>query len=60
VKAGIRSKPAFRFDNVVETAGPALLAALAELRTCRGAECRRLEDLAPMDGGSRHLAAQSQ
>jgi N-acetylglucosamine-6-sulfatase len=53
-----------QLDNVVETADPALVAALAarlaELRTCAGAECRRLEDLAPMDGGSPRLAAQPQ
>ena len=50
--------------NVVETADPALVAALAarltELRTCAGAECRRLEDLAPDDGASPQLAAQPQ
>ena len=53
-----------QLDNAVETADPALVAALAarlaELRTCRGAECGRLEDLAPMDGGSPRLAAQPQ
>jgi arylsulfatase A-like enzyme len=53
-----------QLDNVVETADPELVAALAarllELRTCRGAECRRLEDLAPMDAASPDLAAQPQ
>jgi N-acetylglucosamine-6-sulfatase len=53
-----------QLDNTVETADPALVAALAarlaELRTCAGAECRRLEDLAPMDGISPQLAAQPQ
>jgi arylsulfatase A-like enzyme len=53
-----------QLDNVVETADPALVAALAarlaQLRTCRGAECRRLEDLAPMDDASPQLAAQPQ
>ena len=51
-----------QLENVVESADPALVAALAarlaELRTCGGAECRRLEDLAPMDGASPELAAQ--
>ena len=50
--------------NVVETADPALVAALAarlaELRTCAGAESRRLEDLVPMDGAAPQLAAQPQ
>jgi hypothetical protein len=49
---------------VVETADPALVAALAarlaELRTCRGADCRRLEDLPPLDHTSPKLAAQPQ
>jgi N-acetylglucosamine-6-sulfatase len=53
-----------QLDNVVETADPALVAALAarlaELRTCAGAECRRLEDLAPIDDASPQLAAQPQ
>ena len=53
-----------QLDNVVETADQALVEALAErlaeLRTCRGAECRRLEDLAPMDPASPQLAAQPQ
>jgi arylsulfatase A-like enzyme len=51
-----------QLDNVVETADPALVAALAarlaELRTCSGAECRRLEDLVPIDAGSAQLAAE--
>ena len=45
-----------QLENVVETADPALVAALAarlaELRTCEGAECRRLEDLPPMEDAS--------
>jgi arylsulfatase A-like enzyme len=53
-----------QLDNVVETADPALVAALAarlaELRTCGGAECRRLEDLPPTYGPSPDLAAQPQ
>ncbi len=53
-----------QLDNVVETADPALVAALAarlaELRTCEGAECRRLEDLPPMEDASPQLAAQPQ
>jgi arylsulfatase A-like enzyme len=53
-----------QLDNVVETADPALVAALAgrlaELRTCAGAECRRLEDLVPLDAGSPQVAAQPQ
>ncbi len=53
-----------QLDNVVETADPALVAALAarlaELRTCAGAECRRLEDLPLMDESSPQLAAQPQ
>ena len=53
-----------QLDNVVETADPALVAALAarlaELRTCAGTECRRLEDLVPTDGASPQLAAQPQ
>jgi N-acetylglucosamine-6-sulfatase len=51
-----------QLDNVVETADPALVAALsarlAELRTCAGAECRRLEDLPPLETPSANLAAQ--
>jgi N-acetylglucosamine-6-sulfatase len=54
----------YQLDNVVETADPALVAALAarlaELRICRGAGCRRLEDLPLMDGASDRLAAQPQ
>jgi N-acetylglucosamine-6-sulfatase len=50
--------------NVVETADPALVAALAarlaELRTCSGAECRRLEDLVPTEDASPQLAAHPQ
>ena len=42
-----------QLDNVVETADPAIVAALAarllELRTCAGAECRELEDLPLID-----------
>jgi arylsulfatase A-like enzyme len=53
-----------QLDNVVESADPALVAALAarlaELRTCAGSECRRLEDLPVMDGASRQIAAQPQ
>jgi arylsulfatase A-like enzyme len=51
-----------QLDNVVETADPALVAALAarlaELRTCAAAECRRLEDLPPSESLSSKLAAQ--
>jgi arylsulfatase A-like enzyme len=51
-----------QLDNVVETADPAVIEALAarlaELRTCAGAACRRLEDRAPTDGASPQLAAQ--
>jgi N-acetylglucosamine-6-sulfatase len=54
----------YQLDNVVETADPALVAALAarlaELRTCGGAECRRLEDLVPTEDASPQLAAQPQ
>jgi N-acetylglucosamine-6-sulfatase len=54
----------YQLANVVETADPALVAALAtrlaELRTCSGAECRRLEDLAPTEDASPQLAAQPQ
>jgi arylsulfatase A-like enzyme len=53
-----------QLDNVVETADPALVAALAarlaELRTCAGAGCRRLEDLPPIESLSSKLAAQPQ
>ena len=53
-----------QLDNVVESADPALVAALAarlaELRTCHGAECRRLEDLPLMDETAPQLAAQPQ
>ena len=53
-----------QLDNVVETADPALVAALAarlaELRTCAGVECRRLEDLIPVEEASPALAAQPQ
>jgi N-acetylglucosamine-6-sulfatase len=53
-----------QLDNVVETADPALVTALAarlaELRTCAGAECRRLEDLPPLESLSSKLAAQPQ
>jgi arylsulfatase A-like enzyme len=53
-----------QLDNVVESADPALVAALAarlaELRTCRGAECRRLEDLPLIDETAPQLAAQPQ
>jgi N-acetylglucosamine-6-sulfatase len=53
-----------QLDNVVETADPALIAALearlAELRTCAGAACRRLEDLPPIETPSSNLAAQPQ
>jgi arylsulfatase A-like enzyme len=53
-----------QLDNVVESADPALVAALAarlaQLRTCRGAECRRLEDLPLMDDAAPQLAAQPQ
>ena len=53
-----------QLDNVIDTADPALVAALAarlaELRTCRGAECRGLEDLVPVEGASPQLAAQPQ
>jgi arylsulfatase A-like enzyme len=49
-----------QLSNVVETADPGLVAALAarlaELRTCSGAECRRLEDLPPTDAASPKLA----
>lgn len=51
-----------QLDNVVETADPALVEALArrlaELRTCSGADCRRLEDLPPMQSVSSDVAAQ--
>jgi N-acetylglucosamine-6-sulfatase len=51
-----------QLDNVVETADPALVEALAahlmQLRTCAGAACRRLEDQLPVDGASPQLAAQ--
>jgi N-acetylglucosamine-6-sulfatase len=51
-----------QLDNVVEAADPALVAALAarlaELRTCAGAECRRLEDLPATESVSAKLAAQ--
>ena len=53
-----------QLDNVVETADPALVAALAArlagLRTCAGAKCRELEDLAPTEDASSQLAAQPQ
>jgi arylsulfatase A-like enzyme len=53
-----------QLDNVVETADPALVAALAArlagLRTCGGAKCRELEDLAPTEDASSQLAAQPQ
>ena len=53
-----------QLDNAVETADPALVAALsgrlAEFRTCAGAACRRLEDLPVMEGQGRQLAAQPQ
>jgi arylsulfatase A-like enzyme len=53
-----------QLDNVVETADPALVAALAgrlaELRICAGAECRRLEDLPLMDDASPQITAQPQ
>jgi hypothetical protein len=53
-----------QLDNVVESADAALVAALAtrlaELRTCAGAGCRRLEDLPLMDDASPQLAAQPQ
>ncbi len=53
-----------QLDNAVETADPALLAALAgrlaELRLCAGAECRRLEDLPLLDGASPQITAQPQ
>jgi arylsulfatase A-like enzyme len=53
-----------QLDNVVESADPALVAALAarlaELRTCGGAKCRELEDLAPTEDASSQLAAQPQ
>ena len=52
-----------QLDNVVETADPALVEALAArlagLRTCVGAACRRLEDRAPTDGASPQLAARA-
>jgi arylsulfatase A-like enzyme len=54
----------YQLDNVVETADPALVAALsarlAELRTCAGAACRSLEDLPPIESPSPKLAAQPQ
>jgi N-acetylglucosamine-6-sulfatase len=54
----------YQLDNVVETADPALVAALAtrlaELRTCGGAECRRLEDLLPTEDASPQLAGEPQ
>jgi len=53
-----------QLDNMVESADQALVAALAarlaELRTCAGAECRRLEDLPPMEAPPANLAAQPQ
>jgi N-acetylglucosamine-6-sulfatase len=53
-----------QLHNVVDTADPALLAALAtrlaELRTCSRDECRRLEDLPLMDGAAPQIAAQPQ
>jgi N-acetylglucosamine-6-sulfatase len=54
----------YQLDNVVATADPALVAALAtrlaELRTCSGAECRRLEDLVPTEDASPELAGEPQ
>jgi hypothetical protein len=38
----------------------ALATRLAELRTCSGAECRRLEDLVPAEDASPQLAAHPQ
>jgi N-acetylglucosamine-6-sulfatase len=53
-----------QLDNVVGTADPALVAALAarlaELRTCAGTECRRLEDLPATESVTAKLAAQPQ
>ena len=53
-----------QLENVIATADPALVAALAarltELRTCAAAECRRLEDLPPMESATAKLAAQPQ
>jgi arylsulfatase A-like enzyme len=53
-----------QLDNVVESADPALVEALAarlaQLRTCAGGACRRLEDLSPMDDAPPQLAAQPQ
>jgi len=52
-----------QLENVVDTADPALVAALAgrlaELRLCGGAECRRLEDL-PIDATPPQITAQPQ
>jgi arylsulfatase A-like enzyme len=53
-----------QLDNVVETADPALVAALAarlaELRICGGADCRKLEDLPLQDEVSPQITAQPQ
>jgi N-acetylglucosamine-6-sulfatase len=52
-----------QLENVVDTADPALVAALAarldELRLCGGAECRQLEDL-PLIDATPQIAAQPQ
>jgi N-acetylglucosamine-6-sulfatase len=53
-----------QLENMVETADTALVAALAarlaELRTCAGVDCRRLEDLPPLESPPSNLAAQPQ
>jgi arylsulfatase A-like enzyme len=52
----------YQLDNVVATADPALVAALAarlaEMRLCAGTECRRLEDLPLMDDAAPKVTAQ--
>jgi N-acetylglucosamine-6-sulfatase len=51
-----------QLENVVETTDPALVAALsarlADLQTCTGADCRRLEDLPVLEGRAHQVAAQ--
>jgi arylsulfatase A-like enzyme len=52
----------YQLDNVVETADPTVVEALAarlqELRLCAGADCRQLEDLPVIDGEAPQVAAQ--
>ena len=53
-----------QLDNLIETADPAVVAALAarlaDLRLCTGAECRELEDLPIMDEEAPRVTAQPQ